>query len=209
MQRKSDKRDLERLTRVLNRLKEIEEKITYALRNRGDVDYEALSKAIGDFGERTDWLLKANGNVMSVMKILTDSYYFPKAANIGEYIVQTYSLKIPLSKSRQATAKRAALIIVKHHGEERLKSDLPHLRESLRSRPSRTKTIDLRAMQPAEIKQELEDSVKYPDIESLKAAAKGIVPSKKLYHLGSRESIIKIVQEAVERARSVRIFSRE
>jgi hypothetical protein len=208
MRNKPERRNTKQSTNILNKLKQIEKVIENAMLDHEDIDYDTLSRAVRDFEDRVDWLLKVNENLMSIVQILNDTYYFPMNVDIEEYIRQTYSTKIPTSKSRQAIAKKAALIIVEHKGEEKLRNDLPSLREAAKSRLGKKQIADIRTMELDEIKRELQNSSKYPNIESLRIALKGVIPSRKLHQLQSRESIIEAVLQTIERTRSVRVFSK-
>jgi len=191
---------------IIKRMEQLVAKISAALAQSKKPHVAELSKAMGDFESRVERILERTEELDKIQVILNDKYYFPNIDSIICYVQQTFSKKLPYKKNRRAVAWDAAKVIDTEGGVDRLKQDV----SSFQRAPSKKEApvVDLYALSLEEIQQELSDVSKYPDIIALKKILRGLLPSKKLSDLHSREGLIQATIRAIERKRGVSVFSR-
>lgn len=193
-------------TRIIKRMEQLIAKISAALAQSEKPNVAELSKAMGDFESRVERILQRTEELDKIQEILNDKYYFPNIDSIISYVQQAFSKKLAYKKNRRAVAWAAAKVIDTEGGVDRLKQDVL----SFKRVPSRREVpaVNLYALSLAEIQQELSDVSKYPDIIALKRILRGLLSSKKLSDLHSREGLIQAAIRTIERKRGVSVFSR-
>ena len=172
------------------------------------MDLAKISEATRDFESRMQALLIPEKEIKPILTIFEDRYYFPKVTHIVDYIREKYGMVLPRSKSRKTVALRAAQVVLQNNGLEKLQGDLSKIREHFSRKPE-VRKVNVHMMEIEDIQKEFNDVSKYPTVESIRAAVKGIVPSKKISKLESRDNIIKVITDEVSRARSIRVFSKK
>lgn len=192
--------------RIIKRMEKLTANISAMLAQSEKPNVAELSKAIDDFESRAERILQRTEELDKIQEILNDKYYFPNIDSIIYYVQQAFSKKLPYKKNRRAVAWAAAKVIGAEGGVERLKQDVL----SFERVPSRKEApaVDLYGLSLEEIQQELSDVSKYPDIIALKRILRGLLSSKKLSDLHSREGLIQAAIRTIERKRGVSVFSR-
>ncbi len=193
-------------SRITKRMEELTAKISAALIQQEKPRLAELNRAISDFEARVQRILERTDELDKIQEILNDKYYFLNIDSIISYVQQAFSKKLAYNKNRRAVAWAAAKIIHSEGGLSKLKEDVLALRRI----PSHKETapVNLYALTVKAIKEELSDTGKYPDIIALKGILSGVLSSKKLSDLHSRDGLIEAAIEAIERKRSVSVFSK-
>lgn len=193
-------------SRITKRMEELTTKISAALMQQDTARVAELNRAIGDFEERVQRILERTPELDKIQEILNDKYYFPNIDSIISYMQQAFSKKLAYNKNRRTVAWAAAKIVHSEGGLSKLKEDVLALRRI----PSHKETtpVNLYALTSKAIKEELSNILKYPDSIALKKVLRGVLSSKKLSDLHSRDGLIEAAIEAIERKRSVSVFSK-
>lgn len=192
---------------IIRALDETEKLISEAIDKKKEFNIEKLYDLATDFKFRVQEIIGPDENLGKILEIFNDRYFFPRVQDISNYIDQRFSAKIGNSKSRSYAAWRASRIIVERSNLEGLKSDVKTLRES-QPRPSKPSKVNIHMMEIEEIRREFNDEVKYPEVEAIKKALKGIIASKRMSKIQSRETLVELVIDEARRARSVQVFSK-
>ncbi len=190
---------------VIKRLESLINRISTVLNRGRKVDTEALNKAIRSFEIQIESIIERTEEIDKIQEILNDKYYFPSVDSVISFVQERYAKKVTPIKSRKAVMWKSAKIIAMDGGVNRLKEELssiplPHQKE-----------IPLKAglygMSLEEIEKELNDSNKYPDVVSLKKVLRGMLPSKKISDLNTREGLVQVTLEYIRKKRGASIFS--
>jgi len=190
---------------AIRRLESLINRISKVLNQGEKVDTEALNKAIRNFETQVEGIIERTDEIDKIQEILNDKYYFPSIDSVISFIQNKYAKKVTYSKSRKSTVWTSAKIIAANGGVKRLKEEISSI--PLQHQRDVPLDVGLYGMSLDEIEKELNDSNKYPDDSSLKKVLRGVLPSKKISDLHTREGLVQAALEYVRKKRGASIFS--
>lgn len=193
---------------ILRTLHHIEEMIMKAMVSRPELDLTGISRSVRNLEAKVQSMLETSEDIKRISEILSNKHYFPKVNDIVDYIRKTYSISIPVSRSKQVVVWKAAKVIADHQGLDMLEMDLQTLRR-LRKGREKIPKVNVYRMEINEIEREFNNITKYPDVESIKLAVKDSIPSRKISKIRTREGIIKAITDHVGRLRSAEVFGKK
>jgi len=193
-------------SRITKRLEELTAKISASLIQQEKPKLAELNRAISDFEARVQRILERTDELDKIQEIFNDKYYFPNIDSIISYVQRAFSKKLAYNKNRRAVAWSAAKIACSEGGITKLKEDIAAMARAPSSKEA--PPVNLYSLTSEAIKEELGNTLKYPDNIALKKVLRGVLSSKKLSDLHSRDGLIQAAIKAIERKRSVSVFSK-